>query len=426
MKPVGHFLAALLAGWFATGLGASPLTLDQVLSQADRPHPELDRALAETELARAEFRLAESLDDVQVTLEAGLRSGRNTLTGQFEPDHFARLNARKPLWDGRRSAWASTAAERELAAREGQLLDARSQRRLTLMRLFFDILLADLNYAAESELAAVAYVNWDNGRERRALGELSEVQLVELEGRFQEARKQRNAWLRQARELRTRLAAAMNTPESLPAELVEPRLALERHRLPEAAQLQAWLESGNPRLRAQRDLLAAAEARLAAHRADRNPSLDIELETAAYSRDSYTRDDLRAGLQLVWPLWQGERADAEIAREQARLARLRADTDQLALDLRQALIQTREEIQFLSDSERPAARVNQARRDWALDRAQAEYELELKTNLGNTMADTQFARLRAKSVEFRLALAWERMAALLGRPIEDFAKETLP
>ncbi|MFZ5483639.1 MAG: TolC family protein [Pseudomonadota bacterium] len=423
---VGRLLPGLLAGWFATGLGATPLTLDQVLSHADHPHPVLDRARAETELARTEARLAESLDDVQVTLEAGLRSGRSTLSGQFEPDHFARLNARKPLWDGQRGAWARSAAERELAARESQLLDTRSQRRLTLMQLFFDILLADLRYAAESEFTAVAFVNWDNGRERQALGELSVVQLAELEGRFQEARKQRNAWLRQARELRARLAAAMNTPDSLPAELVEPRLALDRHRLPEAGQLLAWLESGNPRLRAQRDLLAAAEARLAARRADRNPSLDLELETAAYSREAYTRDELRAGLQLVWPLWQGERADAEIAREQARLARLRADTDQLALDLRQALIETREEIQFLIDSERPATRADQARRDWALDRAQAEYELELKTNLGHTMADTQIARLRTRSVEFRLALAWERLAALLGRPLEDFAKETLP
>lgn len=426
MKPLGRCLPALLAGLFATGLGATPLTLDQVLRHADQSHPELDRALAEADLARAEARLADSLDDVQVTLEAGLRRGRSTLTGQFEPDHFARLSARKPLWDGQRGAWASTAAERELAARESQLLDTRSQRRLTLMRLFFDLLLADLHYAAESEFAAVAFVNWDNGRERRALGELSDVQLAALEDRFQEARQQRNARLRQARELRARLAAAMNTPESLPGELAEPRLSLDRRRLPEAKQMQAWLEDGNPRLRAQRDLLAAAEARLAARRAERNPSLDLALETGAYSRDAYTRDDLRAGLNLVWPLWQGERDDAEIAGAQARLARLRAETDQLALDLRQTLLETREEIQFLTDSEGPAARAHQARRDWALDRAQAEYELELKTNLGTTMAETQLARLRAKSVEFRLALAWERLAALLGRPVDAIAKETPP
>jgi hypothetical protein len=52
----------------------------------------------------------------------------------------------------------------------------------------------------------------------------------------------------------------------------------------------------------------------------------------------------------------------------------------------------------------------------ALERARAEYELELKTNLGNSMAETQVARLRKRAVEYRLALAWARLEALLGGP----------
>jgi hypothetical protein len=53
-------------------------------------------------------------------------------------------------------------------------------------------------------------------------------------------------------------------------------------------------------------------------------------------------------------------------------------------------------------------------RDWVLERARAEYELELKTNLGSSMAETQAAQLRRKQVEFRLALALARLEALSG------------
>ena len=40
--------------------------------------------------------------------------------------------------------------------------------------------------------------------------------------------------------------------------------------------------------------------------------------------------------------------------------------------------------------------------------------MELKTNLGTSMAETQTARLRQRAVEYRLALAWGRLDALLG------------
>ncbi len=64
-------------------------------------------------------------------------------------------------------------------------------------------------------------------------------------------------------------------------------------------------------------------------------------------------------------------------------------------------------------------------RDWALERARAEYELEMKTTLGTSMAETQAAKLRRKQVDFRLALALARLEALSGGslpPVEG-AKE---
>jgi outer membrane protein TolC len=420
-------LAALLGLSFALAAGAAdlPLTLDEVLAQADQPHPDLGAAQAQAELARAEQMLAESQNDFRLTLEAGLRGGRNTLSNDFEADHLARLNARKTLWDGGRADLAGAAARLESSARASQLLDARAQRRLALMTRFFDVLMSDLRYAAETEFTAVAYVAWDNAKDRLQLGELSNVQMAELEARYQDARLKRNDALGRAREKRALLAAAMNRPDSLPSELADPAIKGNERPLPAFKDLLASMAAHNPRLLAQHQLLTAAQRRLEAQRADTGPNLEFEAEAAAYSRESTTRDRLRAGLNLTWPLWQGQRVDARIAREQAQFQLLQAQYERLRLDLRQALFETREEIAHLRDNERPAARANSAQRDWNLERARAEYELELKTNLGTSMAETQMARLRAKAVEYRLALAWERLAALLGQPPETVT-ETKP
>lgn len=405
----------------------TPLTLEAALAYASQPHPELGIAQAQSDLARADQQLAESQDDFRLTLEAGLRSGRNPLTDhEFEADNYARLNARKLLWDGGRTGLAGEAARLESAGREGQVLDALAQRRLTLMTRFFDTLITDLQYAADTEFSAVAYVGFDNAKERHQLGELSNVALAEMEARYQESRLKRNDTLRRAREKRALLAAAMNRPNELPAELADPEFKHLDRPLPELKTLLAMMETGNPRLLAQRQLLAAAQKRRDAQRADGRPSLELEAETAAWSRDSLTRDDLRAGLNMVWPLWQGQRVDSRVAREQAQSQLLQQQHDRLALELRQALFETREEIAHLRESERPAAAVNSALRDWNLERSRAEYELELKTNIGTSMAETQLARLRRKAVEYRLALAWEKLAALTGQPLATLTESTQP
>ena len=78
----------------------------------------------------------------------------------------------------------------------------------------------------------------------------------------------------------------------------------------------------NPGLQAQDKLLAAAQTRREAVRAEYRPSLAFEAEAAAWSRESSTRDDVRAGVTFSVPLWQGDRVDAGLAREQARITEI--------------------------------------------------------------------------------------------------------
>jgi len=237
---------------------------------------------------------------------------------------------------------------------------------------------------------------------------------VRLEATFQDVRERRYASQQRMSSTRQKLAHAMNTPGKLSSELVDPALKDNARPVSDYESLLAAAMLKNPRILALQAQVEATNARVASVRAENNPTLDAEVVGAGFSRTSTTRDDVSAGLVFNIPLYQGARVDARVARELAQKERLAAELEKLKRDLSENLFTTLQEVQWLRDSGRAAADKQIEFRDWLLERARAEYELELKTNLGASMAETQLAVLRRKQVEYRLALALARLDALSG------------
>ncbi|MFH1816596.1 MAG: TolC family protein [Pseudomonadota bacterium] len=415
---------ALLACALSAPASAEPLTLEEALASVAAPHP--DRRVAESELAlaRADRKEAASRQDFSLFLDGSLRTGRQP-GGDWKPDNIGRIVARKPLFDFGRSSQAIAAADDEVAARQEALYTVESLRRIDIMARYFEVLMADRQYAADNEFMAVAYVAWDNAKDRFKVGQISQPDLLKLETEYQDIRERRNASEQRLRSTRQRLAQAIYRPDTLPEELVEPKLQDNARPVPDYETLLPWVMAQNPRILALRAQLSASEARLAAIRAERNPTLDAEVIGGGYSRESVTRDEASAGLVFTIPLYQGGRVDARIARELAQKERTAAELEKLKFDLSDTLLATLQEIEWLRGSSRVAADKQIEYRDWALERARAEYELELKTNLGTSMAETQMAQIRRKQVEYRLALALARLQALSGGnlpPVEGARK----
>ena len=401
-----------------------PLTLEEALSAADEPHPQLDVAKAELNMALADQQLAASRADLSLNLDGALRSGRPT-TGPDE-DHWAadnslRLVARKTLLDFGRTAQSVDAARLETKAREFDLLETRDVRRINIMARFFDVLLADMQFAASSEYMAVAYTRWDDAKSRFELGQISQSDLSQLESQYQDFRERRNQMDQQVRASRKKLADALNRPNQLPRDLELPSLPQNEIVLPSYESLLPIALETNRTLQSIRAQMQSTTLRAEAVRSEHNPTLDAELTGASYSRDSTTRNQASAGLVVRWPLYQGERVDAQIAREAAQRDKLGAQFAQAQMDLAEQLMDVLNEIEWLRTASRPAAATQVNYRDLALERARAEYELELKTNLGFAMADTQSAAIRNKQVEFRLALALTKLEALVGEPLDAMA-----
>ncbi|MFN3543927.1 MAG: TolC family protein [Thiobacillus sp.] len=403
----------LLACALAAPAAAETLTLEQALDAVSVAHP--DRRIAESELAiaRADRDAAASRQDFSLFLDGSLRRGKRP-DGDWEPDNTARIVARKPLLDFGRTEQAVAAADQEIAARQAELMNVENLRRIDIMARYFDVLVADQQYVADNEFMTVAFLDWDKARERFELGIGSRPELLRLEAHYQDWRERRNASVQRMRSAREKLANALYRPGKLPTQLAQPALADNARSVPDYETLLAWVMEKNPRVQALQAQVAAADARLASIRAERNPALDAEVIGGGYSREASTRDDVSVGLVFNIPLYQGGRVDARIARELALKQRRAAELEKLKLDLAEAVLATLQEIEWLRGSARGAADKQVEYRDWALERARAEYELELKTNLGSSMAETQAAALRRKQVEYRLALALARLEALSG------------
>lgn len=398
-----------------------PLTLEEALAAADAPHPDVRLAEAERDAALADAAIAAARRDPLLSLEVGGRRVRPTFApDSVNPainDNSLRLSARKTLYDFGRTANTEEAARHEAESRVANVLSVRDEHRIEIMARFFDVLLADLQYATDNEFMAVAYVEFDHGRDRRRVGQISEVDLLDLEHRYQELLIKRNASQKRQRLTRALLANAMNQPGKLAADLAEPELAVKDRALPELEELQRAMPASNRKLLAEQEALAASRSRIEAVRSDRSPVMEVEMEAADYTRKLSGRDDLRVGVVLNIPLYQGDRIDARLARELAQLRKLEASVDNLKLDLQQALLETWLEIEYLQKTVIAATGRIAEFRDQALDRSRGRYEAELQTTLGDSMAATMDAKLRGRRAEYQLALAFARLEALLGKSL---------
>lgn len=425
---------AMTCAWSSEGLTDAepplpePLTLEYVLSLADDAHPDVERVHAAMEASRAALMAADASDNLSAHVQGRLRwiepsdDGRDL--GDDHDDHAAQLFVTKRLYDFGRTQAMLAAADAEVREREALLVGARQARRIEMMASFLDVLLADLRYARANEDMAVAFVAVDKLRDRHSLGQVSDIELLAAESDYQTIRGKRQAGSAAQRASRSRLALVLNRPGQLPTDLAEPMLPGNARSLPEVQELETRGLEGKPRIKALRARLEAAQQRVAEARAGNRPVINGELEAAAYSRETRTRDPFRAGVVLEMPIYSGGRLEAEVARRRAEVSEARSELAGQELEVRQVVLDLWLELNTLYVQRQQAAALSDYR-DLYLDRSRALYEMEVKTDLGDSMARTTEARLRRAETEYQITLAWARLDAVLGVEPETLVSNTL-
>jgi outer membrane protein TolC len=415
-------LAACLA---AAGTQAaplpSPLTLEAALKLADDAvHPSLLEAEALRDEAQAAQLQAEAFTGARATLSARARAVEPgpDASNKERDDHRLMLRVEKPLYDFGRSEAQTAAADAGLRAAELRHADARARRRIEVMTRYFEVLLADLESARDTEAMATAYVEFDRARMRQELGQYSPVRVLESESRYMEVRQRMYASEARARTTRARLALALSRPDELPAHLAPPKLQALKMAAPDLAGLLAEARNANPVLAAAREEAAAAQERVNAARASSRPRLTGEVERSEYSRTLGANDRWRIGVELEVPLYDGGRDTAAIAQALAAHKRAQARWQAAQLEVAEQVREAWERLRVVQ-AQRDTAKTLGDYRDQYLDRSRALYELEVKADLGDAMVQTSEARLQAARADFDMALAWARLDALLGKPVYD-------
>lgn len=423
---LAFFSAALAAVPLAAdGQLPSPLTLEHALALADEDHPDLALARSGIEHARARLLEVESREGVRAYIELAPERAVPSTGGGSLDDSRMRLVISKQLFDFGRTRSLAEAAAREIESRDIAFLDARNRRRLEIMTRFFDVLLADLRHAVDREETAFHFVGFDRLREQHALGQVSDVELLEAENRYLEAAIARAESEQRRQTARALLAVALNRPDERLQDLAPPALpGLDRETPPYQDLLEQALKANPMALALRREVEAARQA-LAAERARRRPTLSAELEAADYERALASRSDRRAALNLRIPLYQGGEENAAIARAAAVLAEREARLRKYEYELRRVVLDLRQELETLR-IKRNAARQRTAFRDLYLDRRRALYEMEVQVRLGDALTRLTEAQWLAAKADFELALVWARIDALTGKLVHVRTEEPIP
>jgi len=173
-------------------------------------------------------------------------------------------------------------------------------------------------------------------------------------------------------------------------------------------------------LLALRHQLEAASRRVDAARAKSKPVIDAVIEGGAYVREVGSNDPFRAGLELSVPILSSGRLDGEIARAEAERRRTSAQIVRAEAELRQRITELSLDIDVLRKTA-GGDKVRADYRDIYMERSRAMYEMEVSTDLGDSMVQMTDAQLRSKRTLYALSLDWAELDALLGHTVDPLA-----
>jgi outer membrane protein TolC len=418
----------LLALLFAVPLAANeisplpdPLSLQQALSLIDESHPELMQAGLDKQYSEVDLLDATARNNFRVDLDGRLRWTEPSSSNptRDDDDHRLSLIVSKPLYDG-----GLTTARQEAARLAGLSADIdyeylKKQYSIKVMQDFFNIILADLRAARDIEALATAFVRMDRAEDRNELGQVSDIDLLQLRSEYEQGRIKLYTSEGEARQTRLALALSLNRPGQQPSQLTPPELDVNGRSLQEYEEILDRILGKNPQLAALNYKIAAAKSRIEAARSSGKPKVTAMLERAEQTRTTATDDDWRVGMEMSVPLYDGGTTDAAVKKAHLDLNLLMYQRQQYELQLRAEVRQIAEQFRILKASRDASVAFNDYR-ELYMDRSRALYDLEVKTDLGDAMIQISEAHVRDAQQRFEMALLLAQLNLLAGEPVMDW------
>jgi len=393
-----------------------PLTLADALNNISvESHPDIMLSKANQLSASADLERAESQYglDAAIDVSAGLIEPSVLATDQSRDDNSVKLNIKKQLYDFGYTAAAVDSAKSSIVASDYKLTHIKRMREIEITQNYYNAILSDLKYLWDNEDMSMMYTRLDKSRDRYALKQISQIELLGDESTYQKSLTRRRNTEFLQRTTRALLAESINRPGELSSKLDDKIFLKQDLVLKEPEEYIATAIKKNASLLERKNILSSINHSVLSSQNRWRPTIDAEVVVSEYSRDLVSRESWRAGLNLHVPLIENSANTSEVSRKRAELLEHQAQLKQAESDVRKRIYTLWQKIQTLQVEEKQLnVEIEHARR--ALDKSRGEYELELRTNFGIALVNTTRVSYLTYKNKVDQMMAWMEMAMLTG------------
>ncbi|MDA3806945.1 MAG: TolC family protein [Thiomicrorhabdus sp.] len=396
-----------------------PLTLEYLLSDEYLiQSPQMLLQNARLKQVQSLILTNQTSTDWQANIEG--RLGWREYAQESQNHNLLALHLGKVLYDFDQTDLLVLSAQQRLDAEKTLSEAVDNQQRFAIMQGFFNVLLADFQFRIDDEAMAIEYVGFDKVKDRNAIGQLSDVDLLAAESSYQKALV--NRMRSESRQLQSRveLVNILHQPNARPGEFTFPSLKRFAKRSLEdlsLEDLQAQVLQESLKLQAISQQLDSQKSNLESALSQGKPTVRADAWAGQLSSYPEIRGgNWRAEISVNIPLYdQGSQA-AAVATSQANLAMTEAEYQQLSQSLRAEVTELYFQIKLLQAEKKQ----HYAFGDYAdlyLDYSRALYENEAATDLGDAMVRLSQANYDLVAWKFKQALLWSQIDYLMGKKV---------
>jgi outer membrane protein TolC len=395
----------------------NPLTLRHTLALATKQNLEQKQLHINIELDKIELKSYQDSYKTTVDLDLQLaRRDNEKLSGTDYSHAFIKIN--KVLYDQNveinQNAAKSTVKNTEFALQQLKI-DKTTQ----VMQAFFNIILADMRHETVLERLAISAIRANRIQDNFDVEDASEVELLEKRTLTQlDVVKRIEAEAAQI-TTRAKLAQLLNIAyENRPDNLVKPDLTYFFKK--ELAGFEIWqkkIQLSNLELGELRRVLANLKQQRNLEKNNKEIVISSNIKLGEQSYDSSKNGNWRAGISFIMPFGQSQSQKnktskllTKIKQQQLRIEQRTQALNQQALSLWLKLKTLKQRHQALT--------TELDYRDLYLELARANYEMEIKSDIGSAMSNLTDTEWKLTKNEFDFVIVFIQLQQLAGEDYE--------
>ncbi|MCH9745507.1 MAG: TolC family protein [Proteobacteria bacterium] len=393
----------------------NPLTLEHVLKLANENNFAEKQQLLDIDSKKQQ--LTDWKNQYDTTARVDLQLAKRSDFDRAINNSHAFIYLEKTLYDQSieigKSAQISSIDDASLSLQQLQ-----QNKSIQLARSFFDIVLADLSYETALQRLALSAIREGRIRDDYEIQSASEVALLEKQVDTQISQIQRIKAESKQIQTRAKLAQLLNIRyEDRPDEVVKPNYsAVFKKDLAEFSFYQEKLKN-NLKLKQLEQSLQAIKREISQQKSN----LGIVINSSArLGEQGYLREkngQWRAGLQLSMPFGTDANKDSKISQLLIQSKKKQLDIDTLQQQLLGQALEYYLELGALRQIHK-ALVIELDYRDLHLEKARANYEMEIKSDIGDAMTNYTDSERKLAENEFNYMITLKKLHHLIGEDYE--------